>query len=380
MRIVQITADDRMQLKLHDSSGPCFGTAPAALIEGFGGIPDVELHVVSCSSVVMPAPEKLGENIWFHQPVVNKWGWGRSMFFGCVKSVRKLLLELKPDIVHGQGTERYCALAATFSGFPNLFTIHGNMRVHARRADNGNRPYYVMAAFLETLCLKKADGIVAISNYTHELTKNLVQKSWVVPNAVDSRFFEIVARPSRVPRVLFVGTLNQRKNPMGLIRACAEMLRRRECTLVLAGRVDDSSCYMRECQKLIGSLPGVEILGHIGRDELMKEFARASLLVLPTFEDNCPMVVLEAMAAGVPVAASRVGGVPDIVSHQETGLLFDPNDILEMEAGIRRLIHDEALREAMGRCGRQRAMERFSPRVVAERHLEIYAEILNGKR
>src|SRR5690606_16119977 len=99
---------------------------------------------------------------WFHQPLVPKIGWGRTFFLGCIRATRKVLAKIQPDIVHGQGTERDCAISAVYSGFPNVLTIHGNMRVHAN-GDYKNSLYYRMAAVLEAHALRRTGGVVAIS-------------------------------------------------------------------------------------------------------------------------------------------------------------------------------------------------------------------------
>jgi glycosyltransferase involved in cell wall biosynthesis len=376
VKIVQITTDNRNQFGDYSVAEPYFGTAPSGLLDGFAGMPGVEVHVVSCASVKMEVPEKLAANIWFHQPVVAKPGWGRSLFLGCAWSVRRLLKRLQPDIVHGQGTERDCAMDAVLSGFPNVLTLHGNMRVHAKRPEQKGSSYYKMAAALESFCLKRTEGVVAISSYTQELVAGLARKSWLLPNAVDKRFFEVRAQSPQVPRILFVGSLDARKNPLGLLRACEGMLRRGECTLALTGQFHPDGHYGKEVMELAGSLPGVSIPGFLDRNSLAAEFAKSSLLVLPTFEDNCPMVVLEAMAAGLPVAASRVGGIPDLVEHERDGLLFDPHAPADVRSCIERLIRDPALRAGFATRGRAKALEKFHPQKIAERHVEIYREVL----
>jgi glycosyltransferase involved in cell wall biosynthesis len=324
----------------------------------------------------MENPSKIASNIFFHQPIVGKWGWGKSLFLGCAQATRNLLKEIQPDIVHGQGTERDCAISAVLSGYPNILTLHGNMRVHARRPENRKRIYHKLAAILETFCLKRTNGVVAISNYTEQLVTGLASKTWLLPNAVDSRFFDIILSPPPIPRFLFVGSLNERKNPLGLLKACAPFLKANRCTLALAGQFDPTGEYGMAFRREVEVLPKIEYLGFLGRDELAAEFAKSSALVLPTFEDNCPMVVLEAMAAGLPVAASRVGGVPDLVDHQITGLLFDPENLENMANCIEFLISNPEFRSTAGRAGKKKALEEFHPSRIAERHIEIYQEIL----
>ncbi len=377
MKIVQITTDNRNQFGNFELKSPVFGTAPTGLLDGFELLgPEVEVHVVSCTRRPMRAPSKLAENVWFHQPVVPHFGWGRSAFLGCAWAVRKLLHEIKPDIVHGQGTERDCAMAAVLSGFPNVLTIHGNMRIHAKRPETKGSFYYKMAAALESLCLRRTDGVVAISRYTMDLVSPLAERTWLLPNAVDQRFFSLTLSPPAVPRILFVGSLDERKNPFGLLQACEQMLRAGQCTLALAGQFHAEGAYGKKVMALIESLPGISLLGFLDRDALASEFCRSSLLVLPTFEDNCPMVVLEAMAAGISVAASRVGGVPDLITHEKDGLMFDPHDPSDVRACLERLVKEPETRARLGAAGRITAHERFHPKIIAEAHLEIYREVL----
>jgi len=376
MRIVQITTDNRNQYGGYTLVAPYFGTAPQGLLDGFSGMPSVEVHVISFASVKMTVPAKLANNIWFHQPYVPKLGWGRTLFAGCVLAARKLLEDINPDIVHGQGTERDCAMAAVLSGYPNVLTLHGNMRVHAARPENQSSVYYKLAALLEGYCLKRTGGVVSISRYTEDLVKDLTPRTWLLPNAVDRRFFEVTPGHPPVPRILFVGSIDERKNPLGLLRACEPMLRAGACTITFAGQGNASSLYVQNFLNVSASIPGVELAGFIGRDELVSQFGRSTLLVLPTFEDNCPMVVLEAMAAGLPVAASRVGGVPDLITHDQDGLMFDPKDPAEVRACIERLVKEPETRARLGAAGRIAAQERFHPRVIAAAHLEIYRDVL----
>lgn len=378
LKIAILTTDNRNQLRDRGPQLPYFGTAPTGLLDGFKSIDNIEVHVISCTSEKMTAPEKLAENIYFHQPLVPKVGWGRSLFLGCAIATRKRINEIQPDIVHGQGTERDCAMAAVLSGFPNVLTIHGNMRVHASRPEQKGSLYYKIAAALESFCLRQTDGVIAISNYTLDLVRGISSRNWLLPNAVDANFFDITLRPPAVPRILFVGSLDPRKNPLGLLKACAEPLQQGKCTLALAGLFHTHSDYGKEVLALAQSLPGISFLGFLDRKTLAAEFGASSLLVLPTFEDNCPMVVLEAMAAGLPVAASRVGGVPDLVKHERTGILFDPDSLKSTQSAILRFIDSPELRESFGTAGRKYAIEKFHPQVIAQNHLDIYRSVLQS--
>jgi glycosyltransferase involved in cell wall biosynthesis len=378
LKIVQITTDSRVHFGEYAKTEPYFGTAPAALFQGFAELSDdVELHVISVTRKSMDTPEKLAPNIWFHQPLLPSWAMGRSLFAGSVLAVRRLIKSIDPDIVHGQGTERDCALGAIFSGYPNVVTIHGNMKVHASRGENRGKVYYKVAALLEDLVLHRTDGVVSISSYTDALVKPIAARSWLLPNATESSYFDARPKPCDPPTLLFIGGLDERKNPIGFIKACGELISSRGWRFRLCGSGNPDLPYVRQLHSIAAKNPWIEIAGWKSRAELLTEIENATILVLPTLEDNCPMVVLESMAAGLPVIASAVGGVPDLVTDHQTGMLFDPLDPGSMRKATAKLMEDKELRDKIRIAARQEAMNRFHPKVVAEKHLEIYREVLD---
>jgi glycosyltransferase involved in cell wall biosynthesis len=114
------------------------------------------------------------------------------------------------------------------------------------------------------------------------------------------------------------------------------------------------------------------------REELKGLLSQATMLVLPSLEDNCPMTVLEAMAAGVPVVAAQVGGLPDLIEEGKTGFFCDPVDAASMAAAVEMVLLDRTAAAEVARHARQRARERFHPEVIARRHVEIYREVLSN--
>src|ERR1700722_6217145 len=168
LSIAIITAEKRDHDRDYSNPTPAFGTAPEALLQGFAMLPETDFHVISCVRQPVRSPEKIADNIWYHSLNVAKIGWIRTGYQGCIRATRKKLREIKPDIVHGQGTEDYCALSAAFSGLPNVLTIHGNMRLIAKL--NRAKPFSFewLAARIETFTIPRSDGVVCITNYTRE--------------------------------------------------------------------------------------------------------------------------------------------------------------------------------------------------------------------
>src|SRR4051812_21202253 len=112
MRVAILTTDNREHHRKYELAAPYFGPAIEALLQGMSQRADLEVHVISCTQQPMRAPEKLAANTFFHLLHVPKIGWLRTGYQGCIRAIRRKLREIKPDIVHGQGTERECALAA----------------------------------------------------------------------------------------------------------------------------------------------------------------------------------------------------------------------------------------------------------------------------
>jgi len=378
MKIALLTTDNREHDGNYSIPGPYFGTAPEALLQGFSKLPEVEVHVVSCVQRPVASPEKIGPNIFYHSLVVPKIGWMRTLYQGCIRATRAKLREISPDIVHGQGTERDCAISAVFSGWPNVMTIHGNMRLIAQV--NRARPlsFNWLAARLERFVLPRTDGVVCITNYTHNAVAGLARQTWVLPNAVDESFFDVVAGPAASPPVvLCVGAVCLRKNQNAFIRALDRLAGQKKFKLVFVGQTDDGA-YGAEFFELLKTRSWCEHIPFSGRDRVKEFFRTATTVVLPTLEDNCPMVVLEAMAAGVPVLASNVGGVPDLIQPEETGLLCDPQRPESFCEGVARLLDHPDFAGRLAAQARLRAEERFHPQIIAREHLKIYRQVIQS--
>ena len=378
MKIVILTTDNRDHERSYAETRPRFGTAPEALLQGFARLPELEVHVVSCTQKPMPSPEKLAANIWFHSLLAPKIGWLRTGYQGCIRVTRKKLKEIRPDVVHGQGTERDCSISAVFSGFPNVVTIHGNMRVMAQMGRARPLTFYWLAARLEAFTLPRSAGVVCITHYTQAEVKDLARKTWVVPNAVDAGFFDVSPELPREapPVILCVGNVCPRKNQNAFIRALDPLAAKTKFKVVFLGKAPRGEVYADEFFQLVESRRWCEYAGFADREKLKTFFRRAVILALPSLEDNCPVAVLEAMAAGVPVVAARVGGVPDLLEENRTGLFCDPLDAASMSAPIARLLQQPELGQSLATEAKRHAADHFHPLVIACRHLEIYREVL----
>jgi glycosyltransferase involved in cell wall biosynthesis len=248
-------------------------------------------------------------------------------------------------------------------------------------ANLGNaRPFSAiwLAARLETFSLPKTAGVVCISRYTQELIASLARRTWIVPNAVDESFYEIAPELSLkpVPRILCVGLLCPRKNQNAFITALDPLAEKRKFELVFYGLAGDDKSYAETFFQLVKDRPWCKYAGFADRDQLKSQFRQSTLLALPSVEDNCPMVILEAMAAGVPVVAANVGGVPELIEDGVSGWLCNPLDAQSMMKAIEHALSNEPLRIERAKQARQNSLARYHPSVIASQHIEIYRSVL----
>jgi glycosyltransferase involved in cell wall biosynthesis len=160
------------------------------------------------------------------------------------------------------------------------------------------------------------------------------------------------------PEVLYAGRLSREKGVRELVAAADGL------PLVVVGD-----------GPLRDEVPGA--LGFLPHDELEQRYARAAVVACPSHREGFGVVCAEAMAHGRPVVAGDVGGLRDLVVHEETGLLVPPGDVEALREALRRLLADEKLRRRFGEAGRARIAERFTWPRFADETLRAYEDALN---
>lgn len=379
MRIAILTSDNREGFRDYSNPFPIMGLAPDALLQGFAMLgSEVEVHVISCLQQPAPAPEKIADNIWYHAVHVPKIGWLRTLYQGCIRAVRKKLREIQPDIVHGQGTERDCAMCAIYSGFPNLLTIHGNMRAIAKfhRVYPGN--YFWITSKLETLALKRTHGVFCNSAYTESLVSPLARRIWRVPNALRRAFFEqpLDSKPVTPPVLLNVGEISSRKNQLEILNVARNLHQRGfRFEVQFIGRMEPQAEYSKI---FLGAIAGAQAAGyarHLGNldvQKLIRAMDAASALVHFPGEEAFGLVTAEGLARNLKLFVAAVGGGVDIASGVEGAELVPGNDWAGLENAIARWLEAGSPRpQTAGQIMR----ERYHPEVIARKHLEIYRSL-----
>jgi glycosyltransferase involved in cell wall biosynthesis len=284
---------------------------------------------------------------------------------GLVELVR-LCRRLRPALVHANSSKAGVLgrLAAAIARVPvTLFTVHG----WAFKASTGIASRLYLGA--DRAMRRFTTSIVCVSET--ELEAGLrartcaADRTVVIRNAVSTS----VPRASlegEPPRVVSVGRLKAPKTFDTLVRALGR-LDQSTFRATIVGDGPDRALLERLAP------PSVELLGE--RRDVPVLMAGADVFVLSSASEGLPMSVLEAMAAGLPIVASAVGGVPELLG--DTGLLVPPRDEAALAGALERLIADRELRLRLGAAARERVTTEFSLERFRTEHLALYARLLS---
>lgn len=289
----------------------------------------------------------------------------------------RLIEKYRPDIVHGQGTD-IAGFLAVRSGLPTVVTVHGLLAECARlQTQPAAKARAVLAAMLtERSTVRRATDLIAISPYVTNYYRGDV-KGHIhdIPNAVAPHFFDVARAPER-GRLLYAGRIANGKGLIELLQAVARN-RRSIAKLVLAGAAPDpayESLIRNEAGRL-SLAECVQFAGLLREQELLQELGRAEALMLPSHQETAPMVVQEAMAAGVAVIATSVGGIPHQLEHDVTGLLFQPGDVDQLAALVTRIGTEADLSGRLGAAAKAVASTRYQAGAVAKSTVSVYRNI-----
>jgi glycosyltransferase involved in cell wall biosynthesis len=225
--------------------------------------------------------------------------------------------------------------------------------------------------------LRRARAVVSLSEASRQSLSFIDPdlEVLVIPNPVEIPSWR-AALADGPPTVLFLGMIKEAKGAFDLLRAWPAVRQAvPDARLVLGGAGEVERA--REIAAEHGF--AVEAPGWVLGEEKEALLRRAWVLALPSHWEAMPMAVLEAMAAGVPVVASRVGGVPGVVIDGQTGLLVEPRNVNALGQALARILAEAPTRRAMGQAARERTAEQFSAEVVVPRLEALWDSILSAR-
>ncbi len=307
-----------------------------------------------------------------------------------------LLAVRRSDVVHVH-TPGFVGLAglifARLTRTPLLSTYHTDLAgiLGDRPAGRGRARFYRRwATFAIDLC-RTSDAAAAPSARAARALAAPGARAGaaeVVPNGVElDRFRPGAAGPDwpsrlgsgRRPLVTYVGRLTLDKGVLTLLDALERLAPEPAFLTVIAGEGPQAAAVRERVDGSPALKDRVCLPGPISEAEKPALLAQSAVFVLPSTADTSSVALLEAMASGVAVVASRVGGPGELVADGVTGLSVDPRDPAAIAGAIARLLGDPALRPTLGRAARDWAVRHASVDATAGRYLEIYSRIVGGR-
>jgi glycosyltransferase involved in cell wall biosynthesis len=355
-------------------------TWTVTLAEHLAKLPGCEVHVVTETEEIQCSKTICADNVTIHflkSPArfntFTLWQFDR-------RRLHRVLEDIRPDIVHGQGIETQYGYSTVTSKFPFVITIHGLAKLSNPALHTPWLSRNKAVELFESYCLRKARNIIVINLFIAEFLRLIESRYrlFKIPNPVGEDFFVSTGDAREENLILSIGYVDRLKAHDVLIRALA-LLRRRgvTCRAVIIGPQPDARYFSSLSEYIREQKIDVEFTGFIPPEKLLPLLRRCTVLVHPSRHDNSPMSICEAMACGMPVVASRVGGVGHLVEDGKTGLLFEAANPSELADQLERLLPDAPLRKHMGARARE-AAQLFHPVRVAEQTRQAYGSVLNN--
>lgn len=302
---------------------------------------------------------------------------GKARYLIHARRVKQLVQDLKPDLVHAMHLTSYGFLGALSSVRPLIISVWGTDILEAPNLTPFHR-------WLTRYSLARADAITATGLHLATETTRFTPRGTRVtsiPYGVDLQRFQPVERP--VSQRVTIGTASRFSPEKGLrylLEAFAQLRQRfgDRVALRIAGDGPERGKLDALVERL-GIAGQTELAGWVEHAELPAFLQSLDVFVLPSTYEGFGVAAVEASAMALPVVASRVYGLPDVVKEGVTGFLVPAKNSVALAQAIGRLVEDPDLRVALGKAGRQYVAERYDWRENAAQMDRLYEKVLSGR-
>lgn len=345
-------------------------------------------HRVHFVSTALPfrlasSPEANDPNVYFHEVS----GFHYPLFEGSLTTIalasklHEVIEEAGLDLIHAHyavphATAALLARDMSTTRPPVVTTLHGTDVTLV-----GMDKSYLRAT---QYSIQQSNRVTAVSRYLAEHTRQAMgvdREISVVHNSVDANRFRPGGDPSLRKRwahpeefvLLHVSNFRQVKRTEDVVRVFDLVQTQLPARLIMVGDGPERA-RTHELAESLGVGGRVHFIGGTPRIESL--VALADVFLLPSVQEAFGLVALEAMACQVPVVASRIGGIPEVVVDGVTGYLRPPGDVAGMAQAVLEILGNDSLRRRMGAAGRERAMVVFTEAKIVPRYLSVYASAL----
>jgi len=262
-------------------------------------------------------------------------------------------------------------LLARARGVPALLHVHGGM------FEDFLKSLSPIARGVAQFIARRASQVIVLSAGWHAQLAPLLPgaRLCVVENGITLPAQPVQRSATDVPTILFLGNVSVAKGIEDLIEASARLTRPFRLVLVGGDEPAGMTERLQARAHALGIADRVVFAGAVYGTRKYEYLRTADIFILPSHVEALPMSLLEAMAYGLPVVASRVGAIPAVVSTEKNGLLIEPRDRAGVAAALDRLLADPALRARLGSAAAKLAYERYSVDRAAGELMDLYRKV-----
>lgn len=258
-----------------------------------------------------------------------------------------------------------------------LFSKKVILHMHGAQFDN----FYLKGGFLTKklirFVLSKPEKNIVLSKSWYQFFRHKIKIDNLIllHNAIETAETGLNHTKENGTNVMFVGSLDKRKGLYDVVPLAIKRLSAENINFIFIGQGDLE--YLKSYYRRIGIYNKCQFVGSISRHSLSDFYQKADIFILPSHAEGLPMTLLETMSFGLPVIATDVGGIPEVVKNGENGFLIKPGDDEALAEYISLLSKDRELRQKMGRNNRKKIVENFSLKSYLKKIDRIYGQLVD---
>lgn len=351
-------------------------SATSNLLKGFSGY-DIDVRVVSFSrevtqDTVTPVTDRIAVHYVFEGPYPYH---SMNYLLNGPKILKRQIRDFNPDVIHFQeGSSFMFTRVKGLHKRKFLQTIHGMSFAEAKRKKKlKDKLTWYFNGVLQMSMLPP--NVIHLSNFSVDLfARKKIANGTIIPNAIVQNYFDVPLKPFTSNTILYMGVIDNNKNLLFLLQVMNEMVKINKAYKLNVLGDFLSPAYKEIISSYIAQHqlePYVIFQGWVTQSTVLKFIAQADILVVSSKHESLPMVIAESMAAGKVVAASDVGGIPEMIDHNVNGYLFNlskPQQLVDILSDLYNN-HDKVREIA---TNAKLTAERYKSGNVAARTIEFY--------
>jgi len=339
------------------------------------------------------APWRIFQPLNFFELASTRLGFFPEMLIFSIRTLallKKITLHQKFAILHDVQSLGYGLLLMKRFRLPLVTTVHHPLTIDFQasleRDRNFKEKYYTVVFYplgMQRRVIQRCDRVITSSSETAREIQRAFgvspRRIRMVYNGLDADFFQPAnGEPKKPQSLLFVGNTDDSKKGIFYLLHAMTLLPD-SVTLTVVDEGAPFKTYAPHLTQKLGLTSRVAFTGKVSAESLRRFYTSSEVVVLPSLYEGFGLPAAESMACGTPVVATHAGALPEVVGQEGAGILVPPRDPQALAAAILKVLQDEAGRKKMGVLGRQRVENLFTWAKVAERTVEVYKELINGR-